>query len=356
MAPQEGLPLGDEGDGGSVMDEGERDDGDGGIGGASMSGVNSMGENSNYGSQPPAHTQNSYNYPSTTYPLITTTAYKSVTSTDLAITSAFTTSSMFAITATSSMFTSISTSAPKTTFQMTTTEYSSRSLETSTSTPFPDTGASTQSVSLTSIPQRKSTQDSLTNASIAGITIGVLFIFALILAVLWYFLQRQKKNKNHRKSIGGFDGAKWNGAGIAKNDMQQVPPSKGSVKPGMGIQRVLSWSTMRGLTHSRTRSSASETSSISSQETLRNPAVDQQRSVSSLQDGNTGSARDGGGKDGNREGGHEYVVDFGDPTEWIRNKERRRDREGNGLALGGPGQGVADWRYSVRVNGGGNNL
>ncbi|KAB8301625.1 hypothetical protein EYC80_003466 [Monilinia laxa] len=348
MAPQEDLLLGDEGESGSLMDD---DDGDDGMGRGSMNRENSMAENSNNGNRPPTHTQYSDSSPSATHPPITTTTYKSITSTDIAITSAFSTSNMSGISATLSMSTFIYPSAPKTTSQMTTTESSSLSLKTSTSTPFPDTGASTQPISVISIPQRKSTHHSLTNASIAGLTIGILFIFSLILAVLWYFLQQQKKNKNLRKSIGGFDAVKWNGAGISENEKQQVPPFKGSVKTGMSIQRVLSWSTMRGLTHSRTRSSISETSSISSQETLGNPAADQKSSVSRLRNGSTGTARDGTGKDEKREGGHEYFVDFGDPTEWIRNK-KRRDREGNGLALGGPGQGLVDWRYSVRVNGG----
>ncbi|RAL64159.1 hypothetical protein DID88_002052 [Monilinia fructigena] len=350
MAPQGDLLLGDEGKSGSLVD----DHGDDGMGGGSMNGEDSMTKNSNNSNQPPTHTQFSDNSPSTTYPPITTVTYKSIISTYIAITSAFPNSYMSGISATLSMSSSIYSSAPKTASQMAIIESSSLPLETSTSTPFPDTGASTQSISVISIPQRKSTQHSLTNASIAGLTIGILFIFALILAILWYFLQRPK-NKNHRKIIRGFDAGKWNGAGISENDMQQVPPSKGSVKTGMGIQRVLSWSTMRGLTHSRTSSSISETSSISSQEILRNPAADQKSSVSSLQNGSTGMVRDGTGKDQNRGSGHEYVVDFGGPTDWMRNK-KRRDREGNELTLKGPGQGLVDWRYSVRVSGGGNNL
>ncbi|KAF7887133.1 uncharacterized protein EAF02_003780 [Botrytis sinoallii] len=389
------------------------DGGDGGPGPGNMNGGTDMGNgnnmgvnnNGNNGNGPPPRPQNSNSPPSTTEPPATTSSYYSAISTNTITTStaaASTTSSSSPASyisstsvntnTTSTVNTSSSSSSSSyfsaatptittttsnsSTSLVPTTSTSSASTTTSSSTiaatPLSNTGAGTQSVGVTVLPSATLTQHGLSKGSIAGITIGSLALLALILTTIWYFLRRKKKNKQHRKSIGGFGVAEWNGGGVGGN-MSQVnesPSYDGKTTAGTGVQRILTWNTMRSLTGARTRASSSisqtpSTSSTASQSTLQNPFTDQPQLSSfsfpfspaplpKTPDHPTSNVKTV------EEGPHEDIVDFGDSIDWIRKRDRMRDRERSGLTgpnLGsGLGEGNPDWRYSVRVNGGGNNL
>lgn len=67
----------------------------------------------------------------------------------------------------------------------------------------------------------------------------------------------------------------------------------------------------------------------------------------------------------NTKRGSRDIVDFGNEIDWIINRDRIRDLErergewplrGTAGQVAGPGVPEKDWRYSVRVNGGRNNL
>ncbi|QSZ31498.1 hypothetical protein DSL72_001065 [Monilinia vaccinii-corymbosi] len=359
MAPQESLPIPrDEGGGdGDLLGGSEGYDEDDGGGGRSMNENNSMEESSNDGNQQSNYPQNSDSFPSTTNSPIATTTSKNIIHTSTAIASHFTTSSKSDAIKPSPTTVSIS----HTISLITTTKSSTLSPATSTSSPPQIDIASNESVSLTPtpIPSRTSAHHALTPASIAVIIIGVLSILALILAGLWYFLRRKMKNSDHRNSIGGFGAVHWDRPGNRGNDMEQAPPFQGGLTAGWGAQRALSWSTVRVLTHGRTRSGASDFSCASSQDALRNPVAEQDvfSVISGPQNGDAQSARNvmvkEQNKDQNKEGPREVVVNFG-TIDWKQNRDR--DRQKSGSLFGGPEKKVADWRYSVRVNGGGNNL
>ncbi|TGO64850.1 hypothetical protein BCON_0005g00480 [Botryotinia convoluta] len=416
MASQDYPPgFGDEevqGGGGADLWEGNQlDGGDGGPrpgpgnmnGGTDMGNGNNMGvnNNGNNGNGPPPRPQNSDSPPSTTNPPATTSSYDSAISTNTITTSiaaASTTSSSSSAsyisstsintnttstvdTSSSSSFstatpTVTTTSSNSSTLLAPTTSTSSASTTTSSSTiaatSLSNTGAGTQSVGVTVFPSATSTQHGLSKGSIAGITIGSLALLALILTAIWYFLRRKKKNKQHRKSIGGFGVVEWNGGGMGGN-MSQVnesPSYNGKITAGMGVQRISTWNNMRSLTGTHTRASSSisqtpSTSSTASQYTPQNPFTDQpQLSSFSFPFSPSQQPKPPDQPTSNvttiEEGPHEDIVDFGDSIDWIRKRDRMRDRERSGLTgpnLGsGMGEGKPDWRYSVRVNGGGNNL
>ncbi|KAF7901165.1 hypothetical protein EAF00_003386 [Botryotinia globosa] len=415
--------FGDEGvqGGGADWWEGNQlDGGDEGPGpanmnaGADMGNGNNMGmnNNGNNGNGPPPRPQNSNSPPSTTNPPATTSSYETAISTNTITTSTATASTTTCSSSSSSSSSSASyisstsintnttstidtstsfpssssfstptptitaTSSNSSTLLAPTNLTSSTSTTASSSTivatPLSNTGAGTQSVGATVLPSATSTQHGLSKGSIAGIIIGSLALLALILTTIWYFLRRKKKNKQHRKSIGGFGVIEWNGGG-AGGDMTQVsesPSNDGKTTTGMGVQRILTWNTMRSLTGARTRASSfisqTPTSSTESQSTLQNPFTDQSQLSSfsfpfspsppqpKTPDHPTSNATT------IEEGPHEDIVDFGDSIDWIRKRDHMRDRERSGLTgpnLGsGVGEGKPDWRYSVRVNGGGNNL
>lgn len=155
-------------------------------------------------------------------------------------------------------------------------------------------------------------------------------------------------------------------------EVNESPSYDGKITAGMGVQRILTWNTMRSLTGARTRASSSisqtpSTSSTASQSTLQNPFTDQPQlssfsfpfSPSPQQQPKTPD-HPTSNVTTIEEGPHEDIVDFGDSIDWIRKRDRMRDRERSGLTGpnlgGGMGEGKPDWRYSVRVNGGGNNL
>ncbi|TGO24008.1 hypothetical protein BPAE_0114g00020 [Botrytis paeoniae] len=415
MASQDYPPgFGDEevqGDGGTDWWEGNQlDGGDGGPGSGNMNGgtdmgngnnmgVNNNGNNGNNGNGPPPRPQNSNSPPSTTNPPATTSSYDSAISTNTITTSIAagsssssasyisstsinnnTTSTVDTSSSSSSSFSTLTptittTSSNSSTLLAPTTSISSTTTTTSSSTIaatlMSNTGAGTQSVGVTVLPSTTSTQHGLSKGSIAGVTIGSLALLALILTAIWYFLRR-KKNKQHRKSIGGFGVAEWNGSGMGGNMTQvnESPSYDGKITAGMGVQRILTWNTMRSLTGTHTRASSSisqtpSTSSTASQSTLQNPFTDQPQLSSfsfpfspsqqpKTPDQPTSSVTT------IEEGPHEDIVDFGDSIDWIRKRDRMRDRERSGLTGpdlgGGMGERKPDWRYSVRVNGGGNNL
>ncbi|TGO65137.1 hypothetical protein BOTNAR_0081g00120 [Botryotinia narcissicola] len=394
------LDGGDEGPGPANMNAGAD------MGNGNNMGTNNNGNNGNNGNKPPPRPQNSNSPPSTTNPPATTSSYETAISTNTIATStaaASTTTFSFSSSSSASYISSssISTNATSTddtssssslstptptitatssnpsTFLVPTTSTSSTSTTTISSTiaatPLSNTGAGTQSVGVTVLSSATSTQHGLNKGSIAGIIIGSLALLALILTTIWYFLRRKKKNKQHRKSIGGFGVVEWNGGG-AGGDMTQVsesPSYDDKITAGMGVQRILTWNTMRSLTGARTRASSSisqtpSTSSTASQSTLQNPFTDQTQ-LSSFSFPFSPSPQQPKTPDHTtsnvttiEEGPHEDIVDFGDSIDWIRKRDRMRDRERSGLTgpnLGsGVGEGKPDWRYSVRVNGGGNNL
>ncbi|ESZ95798.1 hypothetical protein SBOR_3815 [Sclerotinia borealis F-4128] len=386
MAPQGYVPsLGDEGEGEIDWLEGsERDDGDNGEGGGgNMNGRNYVGNenglgaigNGNTGNGPiPFHPQVPNSYLSTTNPPTTTSTSRSTIKTNPSSANAVTSSSISDTTTTSPTSTYMSSSTTTTLRSQTMVSESlassilpstptSTSTSTTTPTSLPNTGAGSQSTGLTPHPSTISTHHALSGASIAGIVIGTLAALTFILATLWHILRRKKKNKDHRKSIGGFGFANWNDTGTdtrTEKDTEQVetivPPYDGRIRPGMGVQRVLTWSTMRSLTHSRISSQVSQNPSTSSQHTLRNPFAEQNCSIPGLENGNLGNEPDKRTLDENEAGAHEDIVEFGDSIDWIRNRDRRRDRDRGGLPVSGTGAGSMDWRYSVRINGGGNNL
>ncbi|KAF7956784.1 hypothetical protein EAE96_004111 [Botrytis aclada] len=421
MASQDYPPaLGDGGvqEGGGVYwwEGNELDGGDGGPGnmngGTDMGNENTMGvnNNGNNGNGPPPRPQNSNTPPSTTNTPATTatSSYDTAiststipTSTAAASTTSYSSSSASYISSTSintnttstvdtspsssssfslSTPTITTTSSNSTTFlaptnsisSITTTTTTSTSSSTIAATPMSNTGAGTQSVGVTALPSATSTQHGLSKGTIAGIIIGSLALLALILTAIWYFLRRKKKNKQHRKSIGGFGVAEWNGGGMGGN-MSQVnesPSPNDKITAGMGAQRILTWNTMRSLTGTHTRTSSSifqtpSTTSTLSQSTLQNPFTDQpQLSSFTFPFSPAPQPRTPDQPTSHvatmEEGPHEDIVDFGDSIDWIRKRDRMRDRERTGLTGpnvgGGVGEGKPDWRYSVRVNGGGNNL
>ncbi|KAM0126599.1 hypothetical protein ACHAO1_009983 [Botrytis cinerea] len=260
--------------------------------------------------------------------------------------------------------------APATSIPSTSTTISSSTIA---ATPLSNTGAGTQPVGVTSVPLVASTQHGLSKGSIAGITIGSLALLALILTAIWYFLRRKKNNKQHRKSIGGFGVVEWNGGGNGGNMAQinESPSYNGNLTSGMGVQRISTWNTMRSLpgTHTRDSSSISQFPSAPSSlspSTVQNPFSDQTH-FSSFSFPFTHSQppesphQSSSNATTNEEGPHEDIVDFGDSIDWIRKRDRMRDRERSGLTGSNLGssrmvEGKPDWRYSVRVNGGGNNL
>ncbi|KAF5874396.1 uncharacterized protein Bfra_004403 [Botrytis fragariae] len=417
MASQDYPPgFGDEevqGGGTDWWEGNQLDGGDGGPGPGNMNGATNMGNgnnmgvnnNGNNGNGPPPRPQNSNSPPSTTNSPTTTSSYDSAISTNTITTTtaaASTTSSSpsasyisptsintnttstvdTSYSSTSSSYFSTPTPtitptssnsstllAPTTSISSTTTTTSSSTID---ATLMSNTGAGTQSVGVTILPSTTSIQHGLSKGSIAGITIGSLALLALILTAIWYFLRRKKKNKQHRKSIGGFGVAEWNGSGMGGNMTQvnESPAYAGKITAGMGVQRILTWNTMRSLTGTHTRASSSisqtpSTPSTASQSTLQNPFTDQPHfssfsfPFSPAQQPKTPDQPTSNVKTV-EEGPHEDIVDFGDSIDWIRKRDRMRDRERSGLTgpdLGsGMGEGKPDWRYSVRVNGGGNNL
>ena len=142
--------------------------------------------------------------------------------------------------------------------------------------------------------------------------------------------RRRKKNEERRKCIGAFDIDVR--AGNGASDMEYSGSHyQGKIRPGMGVQRVLTGGTM----HTRTDTSSGESTNASS------PSI----------------SKGGAGDKGEAEGAREDIVDFGDTIDWIRNRDRRRDRERSRLGVGGSvGLGGQKWRYDVRINGGGNNI
>ncbi|KAF7900507.1 uncharacterized protein EAF01_007809 [Botrytis porri] len=397
MASQDYPPgFGDEGvqgSGGAGWWEGnELDGGDGGSGPGpgNMNGGTDMGNGNNgkNGNGPPPRPQNSNSPLSTTNPPATTSSYNSAMPTNTISTStaaASSTSSSLPVpsasyisstsidinttstvdpssSASASFSSSFSTPTPtittsssnSSTFLEPTTSISFTSTTTSSSTivatPVSNTGAGTQSVGVTVLPSASSTQQGLSKGSIAGIIIGPLALLALILTAIWYFLRRKKKTKQHRKSIGGFGIGEWYGSGTG-GTMSQVnePPScNGKVTAGMGFHfpNPLYYLDSISIFTSKPvyRSTSALFISFPFSPTQQPKTPDHPTSNRTTKE----------------EGPHEDIVDFGDSIDWIRNRDRMRDRERGGLTASnmgsGLGEGKPDWRYSVRVNGGGNNL